>query len=75
MRAMEVAERSGLRLMLLGLLVMLTVACAAQYRNHGYIPDEEDLVLIEVGRDTPFSGTFVPSRLRPPWGGPRRRGF
>lgn len=52
MRALAVAERSGLRLALLGLIVMLTVACAAQFRNHGYIPDEDDLALIEVGRDT-----------------------
>lgn len=27
-------------------------ACSAQYSNHGYIPPQEDLALIEVGSDT-----------------------
>ena len=29
-----------------------TVACTAQFRNHGYIPPEEDLSQIVVGIDT-----------------------
>lgn len=28
------------------------VACTAQYRNHGYVPPEEDLEKIKVGVDT-----------------------
>lgn len=54
MQAWALAKQAGwaLRLTLLGALVMLTVACAAQYRSHGYIPEEDDLALLEVGRDT-----------------------
>ncbi len=32
--------------------IVLTSACVASYRNHGYIPDEEDLSEIVVGVDT-----------------------
>lgn len=27
-------------------------ACSPIYRNHGYVPSEEDLALLEVGKDT-----------------------
>jgi len=33
-------------------LVATVSACAPVYRNHGYVPTEEDLALIEVGTDT-----------------------
>lgn len=54
MRADAGAGRGGwsLSLLMIGALVLLLAGCAAQYRNHGYIPLEEDLALIEVGRDT-----------------------
>jgi outer membrane protein assembly factor BamE (lipoprotein component of BamABCDE complex) len=39
------------RFMLL-LTLGLTVACAPVYRNHGYAPTDNDLALVEVGRDT-----------------------
>ena len=32
--------------------VAMLSACAAVYRNHGYVPSDEELALIEVGRDT-----------------------
>ena len=35
--------------MILGLAL---VACAPVYRNHGYAPPDEELTLLEVGRDT-----------------------
>lgn len=35
----------------IGLLVALG-ACTSQYRNHGYVPTEEDLAEITVGVDT-----------------------
>jgi outer membrane protein assembly factor BamE (lipoprotein component of BamABCDE complex) len=41
-------RRQGLMLVLAGSVA----ACAAVYRNHGYVPAEEDLALIEVGKDT-----------------------
>ena len=37
----------------LGMLVCLSLAaCAPQFTNHGYIPPEDELALIEVGSDT-----------------------
>ncbi|APE43740.1 cell envelope protein SmpA [Sulfitobacter alexandrii] len=39
--------------MALALAAMLGLgACSAQYRNHGYVPPEEDLQQIQVGADT-----------------------
>jgi outer membrane protein assembly factor BamE (lipoprotein component of BamABCDE complex) len=35
-----------------GLLVALTVACSPVFRNHGYVPSEEELALLAVGTDT-----------------------
>lgn len=40
------------RAALFGLVMVLLLACTTQYRNHGYVPPEDDLALIEVGRDT-----------------------
>ena len=38
----------------LGLIaaVLFVAACSTVYRNHGYVPTEQDLALIEVGVDT-----------------------
>lgn len=33
-------------------LSLLTSACAPTYRNHGYVPSDDDLARIEVGVDT-----------------------
>ncbi|MDC0737333.1 outer membrane protein assembly factor BamE [Cognatishimia sp. SS12] len=33
-------------------LCLLAAACTAQYRNHGYVPSEDDLAEIIVGVDT-----------------------
>lgn len=33
-------------------LVLSVAACSPVYRNHGYVPTEQDLALIEVGTDT-----------------------
>jgi outer membrane protein assembly factor BamE (lipoprotein component of BamABCDE complex) len=38
-----------------GLVLILAAsvaACSAVYRNHGYVPTDEDLALVEVGKDT-----------------------
>ena len=37
---------------LLAVALLVLAGCAAQYRNHGYIPPEEELAQIEVGLDT-----------------------
>ncbi|MEZ5884841.1 MAG: outer membrane protein assembly factor BamE [Paracoccaceae bacterium] len=31
---------------------LLVAACAPVYRNHGYVPTDEDLALVEVGKST-----------------------
>ena len=33
-------------------LVIVVAACAPIYRNHGYVPSDEDLAQLEVGKDT-----------------------
>ncbi len=33
-------------------LVVLAAACSPTYRNHGYVPSDDDLTRIEVGVDT-----------------------
>lgn len=43
---------NGLRLILGVLALTALAACAATFRNHGYIPPDEDLANIVVGVDT-----------------------
>jgi len=33
-------------------LVLAVAACSPVYRNHGYVPTEDELALVEVGTDT-----------------------
>ena len=40
-----------LRLALMAVLFAAIAACSPIYRNHGYVPAEEDLALLQVGRD------------------------
>jgi outer membrane protein assembly factor BamE (lipoprotein component of BamABCDE complex) len=43
------------RVRMQGLVLILAAsvaACSAVYRNHGYVPTDEDLALVEVGKDT-----------------------
>lgn len=42
----------GLRMALLGLMMVVIAACAPVYRNHGYVPADDELAQIEVGKDT-----------------------
>jgi outer membrane protein assembly factor BamE (lipoprotein component of BamABCDE complex) len=44
--------RSILRAGAVGLACLALAACATVTRNHGYVPTDEDLAQIEVGRDT-----------------------
>ncbi|MES2846318.1 MAG: outer membrane protein assembly factor BamE [Pseudomonadota bacterium] len=37
---------------LVGMALALAVACSPVFRNHGYIPPDTELALIEVGTDT-----------------------
>lgn len=42
----------GLRAALLGLMIVVIAACSPVYRNHGYVPNDDELAQIEVGKDT-----------------------
>ena len=42
----------SVRLALMGLLLVALAACAPVYRNHGYVPAEDELAEIKVGEDT-----------------------
>lgn len=46
--ACHLARRQGLVLV----LAAVVAACAPIYRNHGYVPSEEDLAQVEIGKDT-----------------------
>lgn len=53
--AVRFAEMARLRalqagLMVIGLFLILS-ACQPIYRNHGYVPSDAELALVEVGRD------------------------
>lgn len=41
----------GVRFGIVGAMLFLA-ACATVYRNHGYVPTDDDLALVEVGVDT-----------------------
>lgn len=51
--AQALARRTALRFRagMLGVL-MLATACTEQFRNHGYVPSDEDLAAITVGVDS-----------------------
>ncbi|MEW9918709.1 outer membrane protein assembly factor BamE [Marimonas sp. MJW-29] len=51
---MRSTRRAGLRAFQVAALaiVLATAGCSPRFSNHGYIPPEEDLELIEVGTDT-----------------------
>jgi outer membrane protein assembly factor BamE (lipoprotein component of BamABCDE complex) len=46
------ATRQGMRGLGLVLALGLAVSCSPVIRNHGYVPAEDELALIEVGTDT-----------------------
>lgn len=41
-----------LRIMMFGMVLLVVAGCSAVYRNHGYVPSDDELALIEVGTDT-----------------------
>lgn len=43
---------SGMRSALLGVAMLALAACAATFRNHGYVPTEAELAQLDVGQDT-----------------------
>lgn len=49
--------KPALRAGLIGMAVVSLSACVALYRNHGYVPNDEELAEIQVGVDTRDSVT------------------
>lgn len=43
---------SGIRRAAILAVLIVLAACTTIYRNHGYIPNEEDLAKVEVGKST-----------------------
>lgn len=59
-RAARQGFGNSARLLVASLLVALIAGCSPIYRNHGYIPSDEELALITVGEDTrEFVGTVI----------------
>jgi outer membrane protein assembly factor BamE (lipoprotein component of BamABCDE complex) len=56
-------RRAVLGALVMGAALLLLPACQALYSNHGYIPDDEELAMITVGRDTRAT---VSATLGPP---------
>lgn len=48
----RIALGAPLRSMAMGLILSVAAACSATYRNHGYVPTDDELALVEVGKDT-----------------------
>ena len=46
------SRRRAAKLLLSGAILSIAAACAPVYNNHGYIPADEELALLEVGVDT-----------------------
>lgn len=50
------ADRAGLarvaKVGLVGVLLVVLTACSTLYRNHGYVPTDDELATVEVGVDT-----------------------
>lgn len=51
-RSFLAACQASRRQCLMLVLVASVAACAPVYRNHGYVPTEDELALVEVGKDT-----------------------
>ena len=47
----EMAVR-GVRVAVFGLMMVVIAACSPVFRNHGYVPTEDELAEIKVGEDT-----------------------
>lgn len=46
------AAAHSVRIAMLGLLMVALAACSPVYRNHGYVPTDDELAAIKVGEDT-----------------------
>lgn len=53
---------SCVRLGLIACVISALAACAATYRNHGYVPTEQDLAELQVGKSTQEDVAFAIGR-------------
>jgi outer membrane protein assembly factor BamE (lipoprotein component of BamABCDE complex) len=51
-RSFRAARQASRKQCLMLVMLAAVSACAPVYRNHGYVPSEEELALVEVGTDT-----------------------
>lgn len=49
---MQGSRKTAIKGVILGLCLTMIAGCTALYRNHGYVPSDEDLAAITVGVDT-----------------------
>ncbi|PTV97115.1 Beta-barrel assembly machine subunit BamE [Rhodobacter aestuarii] len=56
----RMAKKIALSIALVGMLA--AASCTAIYRNHGYVPNEEDLAQIEVGKSNQQDVAYVIGR-------------
>ncbi|MCX8507829.1 MAG: outer membrane protein assembly factor BamE, partial [Rhodobacteraceae bacterium] len=54
--------RSAARAGAFALLTLAVFACAPIYRNHGYVPRDEDLATVKVGESSAEDGTYAVGR-------------
>ncbi len=54
--------RSAARVGAIALVALTIVACTPIYRNHGYVPRDEDLAAVQVGESTAEDVTFAVGR-------------
>jgi len=50
--ATRAAIGRAMRFGLAGFLMVMVAACSTIYRNHGYVPTDDELATVEVGKDT-----------------------
>ncbi len=43
------SAKRGLRVALVGLVLVVVTACTTLYRNHGYVPTDEELAAVSIG--------------------------
>lgn len=51
-RSIKLNFAGSLRLLAVAMVVAAVAACSPMYRNHGYVPSDQELELLTVGKDT-----------------------
>ncbi len=51
-KGVRATSMTGLRAAVFGFVILAIAACAPVFRNHGYVPTDDELAAIKVGEDT-----------------------